>query len=120
MKFDYQSSQRGPRLEVFKLVCASVPTGTAAQTATGCTEGTYQCTVLKNGTGDYTVNFNNTFSRSPVASPTPMHATSKLFATIVSTSTSATRVIVHTDGGTATDPTELHIFVAGFATTDQI
>ncbi len=120
MKFDRQSSQRGPRTEVFKLVCASVPTGTAAQTATGCTEGTYQCTVLKNAVGDYTVNFNKIFVRAPIVNPTPLHATAKVFAKLVSASTSATRITVYDDGGTLTDPTEIHISVSGHDTADQI
>lgn len=120
MLTDVVSSQRKVRVESFRLVAASVPTGTAAQTATGCTQGTYQCTVLKNGTGDFTVNFNQPFARTPCSVASPLHASSKLFATKVSESASAVRFAVFSDAGTATDPTSLEILVIGSDAADQI
>ncbi len=120
MKFPAFDTQRSVREEQFRLVVASVPTGTAAQTATGCPEGTFRCTVLKNGTGDYTINFNNTFVRTPGVWAEALHASSKLFTVLKTRTTSAVNILVYSDAGTATDATEVDVFVRGHDTDDQV
>lgn len=120
MGFDIRSPQPKPRPEQFRLVVASLPTGTAAQSTTGCPEGTYRCTVLKNGTGDYTINFNNPFARTPVVTPTALHATAGYMATLISVSTTAVRIGCWTATGTAADPTNVHVSVDGWDTADQV
>lgn len=120
MLFDAKTTQRNTRVEQFILVPASVPTGTAVQSTTGCIEGTYKCTVSRTGTGDVTITYNKPFARKPVIQAAALHASSKLFATVVSSSTTAVRLAVFSDAGTATDPSELHVTARGFDAADQI
>ncbi len=117
---EIKTTQRGTRLEQFILVPASIATGTATQTTTGVIEGTYRCKVSKTSTGIYALTYNKPFLRKPVVQVSALHATSKIFAGIVSSSTSALVVYCYTtDGGTATDPTEFHITCLGFEAADQ-
>lgn len=120
MLFPPNNSQRAVRMEQFRLVAASVPTGTAAQTATGCPEGFSRCTVLKNGTGDFTINFNTAFARTPVVTATALSTAGKTYTVLYSVSTTACRVLTYNDGGTATSPTDLHVHVTGFDTSEQV
>jgi hypothetical protein len=120
MKQNIQSSQRNPRIEVFTLVPASLPTGTAAESATGCTEGTFRCTVLKTGTGDYTINFNEPFARTPVVRAQGLSTTLKVYVNTYSKSSSAVRVVVWDEGGVARDPTSVDVTVIGFDSADQV
>ncbi len=118
--FVYKTSQRGIRDEQFIVKPTSITTGTAAQDTTNVIEGAYRCTVSRTGTGDITINYNVPFARKPVVVANALHATSKLFVVIVSSTASATRLAVFSDAGTATDPTELHVISRGFETLDHL
>ena len=120
MRFQVNGSQRETRVEFLRLIPANIATGSAARDLDGVEEGTYQVTVNKEGTGDYSITFDSPFVRKPVVVATALHASSKLFCTVKSNSTTACRIIVHSDAGTATDPTEIHVMLAGFDTADQI
>jgi hypothetical protein len=106
MRAALEATQRLPRIEFFY------------SSATAITEGTRRGTFTDNGTGDFTFTFTDPFGRTPVAVATPMHATSKLFATVKAISTTAVRVIVHDDAGNATDPTGLTVMVVGSDSAD--
>jgi len=120
MRKDVSSTQLKSRIEVFNLVPASLPTGTAAQSTAGCTEGTFRCTVLKNGDGDYTINFNEPFSRAPVVHPTCLSTTLTLIPVVHSKSTTAVRILVWDETATAANPTSLGVTVIGFDSVDQV
>lgn len=121
MRKQVESSQRKARTETFRLVSASVPSGTAAESAAGCPEGYLRCTVLKNGTGDFTINFIEPFQRIPNVIATPVSSAASVKAVLhASTSASLVRVLVRNDSGTLTDPTELHVTVLGYDTADQV
>ena len=114
------SAQRNPRIEAFRVDISAAPTGTAAQSTDAVLEGAFRCTVIKNGTGDVTLNFNRPFSRKPVVTATALHASTNLVACIKSVTTSAVNLLVKSDSGSATNPTELHIHVLGFDSDDQV
>lgn len=120
MKSEVQATQRNVRLELFRIVAASCPTGTAAQTADGCPEGYSHCTVLQNDTGDVTINYNTPFKRKPIVTVSALHATATLYVTLVSSTTSAVRLLCCDDDGVAINATELHVNVAGFDAVDQM
>ena len=120
MRFQLEGSQRAARTEIFRLIPASIATGAATQSVAGCVEGTYQCTVAKNGTGDYSITYNTPFARKGVVNATALHTTGKYFASLHSSSTTGCRILVWSDAGTASDPTEIHVTVRGFDTADQI
>lgn len=120
MLFDAKTPQRSARDEQFILVPASVPAAPAVQSTAGCIEGTSQCTVLRTGAGDMTINYNKPFARKPVIAANALHATAKLFVVIVSSSATAVRLAVFTDAGVATDPSELHVSARGFDTASQL
>lgn len=115
-----QSSQRKPRLEVFRIDISAAPTGTAAQSTTAVLEGAYRCTVLKTGTGALTINFNKPFSRKPVVTATAFHASTNLVACVTALASTAISLTTKSDSGSATNPTELHVHVVGFDSTDQL
>ena len=119
MKFAAFDNQRAKRTLHFRLVVASLP-GTLGQSASGCPEGTYQCTVIKNGTGDYGITYNVPFTRQPVVHATALHTSSKLFCVLKSSSTSACEILVYTDAGAAADATEVDVTVTGWDVADQI
>lgn len=120
MQFQAYDSQRLWRRECFRLVVASLP-GVLGQSAAGCPEGTFRCQVIKNATGDYTIQFNTAFVRTPVVSIVPLHATLKLVPTIVSRTTSSVRFSVFVSStGTLTDATEVDVVVQGADTADQV
>jgi hypothetical protein len=114
--FQPSNPQRGARDEQFIVKPASISTATASQDTTNVIEGAYRCTVLRNGTGDVTITYNKPFARKPVVTANALHASSKLFVVLVSSTASATRLAVFSDAGTATDPTELHVQSRGFDT----
>lgn len=121
MRTEVQAVQRKPRLEVFRIVPASAPTGSAAESESGCPEGFTRCTLLKNATGDFTVNLNEPFNRIPIVSGLAVSSASSLKVIVhASTSASVVRVLVRNDSGTLTDPTELHLTVVGFDAADQV
>lgn len=119
--FQSSTPQRNTRVEQFIVKPTSISTGTAAQDTTNVIEGAYRCIVQRKGTGDVELTYNTPFSgRKPVIQATALHASSKLFCTIVSSSATATRIAVFSDAGTATDPTELHITARGFDSADHL
>ena len=120
MKFQVEGNQRAERTMHFRLIPADIATGDATQDTDGCVEGTYLCTVAKNGTGDYSITYNVPFSRKGVVHATALHTSSKLFVKLYSSGTTGCRVVCYDDGGTATDATELHVTAVGFDTADQI
>jgi hypothetical protein len=107
-------------MEAFRLTVANVPTTITAGTSSSCPEGFARCKVTKNATGDFTITLLNPFKRAPVVTASALHATAKLFVSVVSASTSATRLTVYSDAGTLTDPTEVHAQILGFDTADQL
>lgn len=120
MLFDPKVTQRGVRAQFLRLVFANLPSPTQIQSATACPEGFTQCTLLKNGTGDVSIKFNKPWKRTPAVFAQALHTSSKLFVSTKSQDTDDVRLTVFSDAGTATDPTELHVFVIGSDTTDVI
>lgn len=118
MANEVYNSQRLPRYEMFTIVPASMPTGTAAQSTTGVTEGTYLCTSIKNGTGDYTINFNRKFGRTPVVVAMAFHASAKLFLTVKVVSSTSVQLLCWTDAGVAGDATSVNVLVFGTDSAD--
>ena len=117
-RYDQFNTQRRMRKEQFVIKPANISTGTAAQDTTNVTEGAYRCKVQRIGTGSVELTFKEAFLRTPVVQLTAMHATSKLFPTLVSYDKTKVRFAVFSDAGTATDPTEVHLTVTGADTVD--
>jgi len=114
------SSQRKVRTEFFRLVVASLPATTPAQSSTGCPEGSFRCTVAKTATGVFVLNFNTPFSRIPVVTANALSASGKLFMVVSAAATTGITLKCFADDGTATDPTGVHITVIGSDTADQV
>lgn len=119
MLFQSNSSQRGTREEAFILVPASL-SGTLAQSVAGCIEGTYQCRARRVSAGLFEISYNKPFARKPVAIATALHASTNLVACITANTASLLTILVKTDAGVATDPTELHVVARGFDVAQQI
>lgn len=120
MRASLDSTQRRARIEFFRLLFASLPATTPAQSTTGVPEGAYRCTAAKTATGVAVLTFNEPFQRVPAVTVSAMSAAGKLFAVVAAVSVSGITVNVFADDGTATDPTQLHIHVIGADTADQI
>lgn len=120
MKTSVKSTQRLVRTEFFRLVVASLPSTTPAQSLTGVPEGTFRCTAAKTATGVFLLNFNTPFARVPVISANALSAAGKLFMVISAASASSITLKCFADDGAATDPTGVHITVIGSDTADQI
>lgn len=108
MKSPVESNQRLPRIEAFG--CSD----------TAITENVSGGTFTDNGTGDYTITFTRKFARLGVPAITPLHATLKLYPTIVSFTTSAIRVAFFDEGGTARDVTSFYVILVGSDAADAI
>lgn len=108
MKFEVNGTQRAMRIEMF------------ASSPTVISEGSSRGTLSTSGTGDYTITFAEPFGRTPTATASAQHASSKLFCTIVSISTTAVRIATFTDAGVATAPTTFCVQVIGADTSEQI
>ena len=89
-------------------------TGTAA-----IREGEFDATLTDNGTGDYTITFNEVFVRKPIVVVTS--ATTGTYAHTVdaSNTVSATRIKVLSDAGVATDAV-IHVMIIGALVADEI
>lgn len=120
MRAPLEASQRRARLEFFRLLFASLPATTPAQSTTGVPEGAYRCKAAKTATGVAVLTFNEPFQRVPSITASAMSAAGKLFAVVAAVSASGCTINVFADDGTATDPTQLHIQVIGADTADQI
>lgn len=119
MLFQSQSSQRGAREAAFILVPASL-SASLVQSIAGCIEGTYQCRARRVSAGLFEISYNKPFARKPVISATALHASTNLVVCATASTPTLLTLLVKTDAGVATDPTELHVTARGFDTAQQI
>ena len=110
--YSVKTTFRKPRLLAFVVN----GTGTASITV-----GAFQATLTDNGTGDYTLTFNNPFGTAPIVVATPLHASSTASSCRVQ-SVSPTQVNILTFNGTPSASDRIfHVWVLGFdATTSAI
>ncbi len=120
MAFQVQSKHRGPRVELFRVVCASVD-GTPSATTSELTEG-FTSGVISVASDVYTLTFNTPFARAPnVQITAEQSGTGVSFIPNIS-SVSATAVVwrVENDASGAASPTAFHVCVMGFDTADHL
>jgi hypothetical protein len=113
---DMKIVQRLSRVIPIRIDGSVVAGGTA--TTNGILEGKYHCTITENGSGDYTITFNQAFARVPTV----------LVTTITDVTTcrikdiDATMVRIEQVGADQTTPEadgDFHVLVVGFDTADQ-
>lgn len=126
MKFMAEATQRQPRIEVFRIVEASVPVSPAAATGTitNMPEGFTRAVVQEGASSNqnYTLTFTQPFARAPVVSVTALEAGSGVSYICNITATSATAVSwrVENDASAAGNATGFHVVVVGFDSADVI
>jgi hypothetical protein len=120
MKSDVQSSQRRPRVETFRVVCASVD-ATPSNTASELTEGRFRGLVSV-ASDVYTLTFTEPFARAPTAQITCEQSGTgvSFIPNIASCSTTALVWRVENDASAAASPTAFHVMVLGFDSADQL
>jgi len=107
---ELKGTQRLPRVLAFRID----GTGTAS-----ILEGAFDASLVDNGVGDYTLNFNTPFARVPVVSLSPIASAGDVILCIKVVSASALQINAFdaTDGTTAKD-CDFHAIVHGFDSVD--
>lgn len=107
MQRGIKSQQRLPRLLAIKMTGV----GTAALAI-----GSKDATLVKNGTGDFTITIKKAFARAPVVVATPITAGCVL--QIAAATASSVQILVKDAAGVAKDG-DVHILVHGFDAKDE-
>lgn len=121
MKFEAMATQRNPRIEVFRIVEASV-TGSASADSTVMPEGYTRATIVEAANNNYTLTFTQPFSRAPVVSVQAVESGTGVsyICNITATSTTAVSWRVENDASAAGAATGFHVQVIGFDSADQL
>ncbi len=119
MRNEVKSSQRAPLTRSFRLVTANLPASLGVS-ATGCPEGYPHCTVQRVAAGSFRLDLNTAYGRVPQVLIIPLHASASLKPILTTRSASSITWLVKNDAGTATDPTEMDVFICGSEVADQI
>jgi len=104
---EIKSTQRLPRQLALKVT----GTGTAAISI-----GSFDASLTDNGTGDYTITFNEPFARSPVCVASCQTAT--CYAEIAAASATSVQVLTKSNANVATDAV-FHLIVQGYDAADE-
>lgn len=121
MKFEVAATQRLPRIEVFRIVEASV-TGSATANSTVMPEGFTRGTIVEAANNNYTLTFTTPFARAPVVMVTALEAGTGVsyVCNLTAVSTTAVSWRVENDASAAGAATGFHVMVFGFDTADII
>lgn len=108
---EIKSSQRLARILSFKVT----GTGTAA-----INQGSFDGTLVDNGTGDWTITFTKPFARAPICIATALAATGDIITCIKTATATAVNVVQFdaTDGTTAKDGV-FFLNVIGYDSVDE-
>ena len=104
---EIKATQRLPRQLAFKVT----GTGTVAIAI-----GQFDGTLVKNGTGDYTLTFSKPFARSPICVASCQTAT--CYAEIAAASSTSVQVLTKSNANAATDAV-FHLIVQGYDAADE-
>jgi hypothetical protein len=120
MKFMAEATQRSPRIEAFRVVCANVD-GTASSTAAELPEGFTRASIAVSS-DVYTMVFTQPFARAPVVSITPLESGTgvSIIANISSITASTLVFRCESDASAADSPTGFHVLVVGYDSEDVI
>lgn len=105
---DIKIDQRLPRMLAFKVT----GTGTAAINV-----GSLSASLTDNGTGDYTITFNEAFKRIPVVVATAM--TAGLYAEVAAASATACQILLKTTAANVATDGIVNVIVLGFDDADE-
>ena len=103
-----KSPQRAPRMLAFKVT----GTGTAAISV-----GSKDATLADNGTGDYTLTFEQSFARIPVVVATSQ--TAGVYCEVIPSATAVQILCKETDGTPAAIDAVVHVMVLGYDVADE-
>jgi len=78
--------------------------------------GSFDATLADNGTGDYTITFNEPFARAPICVASCQTAT--CYAEIAAASSTSVQVLTKSNANTATDAV-FHLIVQGYDAADE-
>lgn len=110
-----------PRIEVFRIVEASV-TDSASADSTVMPEGFTRGTIVEAANNNYTLTFTEPFSRAPTVAITALESGTGVsyICNITAVSTTAVSWRCENDASSAGAATGFHVQVIGFDTADQI
>lgn len=113
---EMMSPQRGVRVIPIRVDGSEVAGGSG--TTNGLLEGKFHCLITENSDGNYTIDFNTHFKRTPVV--VCMTATDVTTLRIISVDETMVRVEqVGADQTTPTADGDFHLLVVGFDVADQ-
>ncbi len=121
MLFDVKATQRGTRMEIFRILESGVD-GTASSTTTELPEGYTRATVIEAANNNYTLTFTTPFIRAPLVLVQAFESGTSVSYICNLTAVSATAVSwrVENDASTAGAATGFHVLAIGFDTDDVI
>jgi hypothetical protein len=121
MLFDAKTTQRAPRIEVFRIVESGLTTS-ASSSITDMPEGFTRGTITETSANVYTLTYNEPFARQPVVQITCVNSSSGTtsIATLLVPAVNQCTFFVENDAGAGVAATEFHITVIGFDTADVI
>lgn len=121
MKFEVWASQRGTRIEFFRVLESAV-TGSPTADSTVLPEGFTRATISEAANNVYTLTFTQPFARAPVAIVMALESGTGVSYIVNNATTSTTAVSWRSenDASAAGAPAGFHIFVIGCDTAEQL
>lgn len=121
MQFEVKATQRLPRMEVFRIVEASVD-GTPSATTTEMPEGYTRAVVSEQANNNYTLTFTEPFARAPLVIVQALEAGTGVsyICNLTAVSASAVSWRAENDASAAGAATGFHVLAIGFDTADVI